>query len=358
MASLIQQHDLYYLQFYSKDRSPKRKRVALKVSVKRDAEKIRSKLERDYTLGTFDPWADDPFTYDRVILKPETLKEAREAFLETKANKAERTIETYANVTRRFVDFHGPSKLISSVEAKDVERWLDSTNAGTVSRHKYVRHLKVWFRWAKKEGLTERIATDDVRLKKMPQKFNRYLSSAEVDSIVSAIHEEARTAYWLADLVLLAVHTGLRRSELVHLQWPHVDLDAGVLTVANTESFTTKSGSERKVPLSNTARKVLQRRADEREADGSPYVFRHSEGQIDADYLTQAFKRYARKAGVGDVHFHHLRHTACSWLAERGVPVEAIRRFAGHSTIAVTERYMHLSDDVYADKISAAFNGG
>ena len=358
MPSLIQQHGKYYLQYYSKDRRPKQKRVALQVRVKRDAEKIRQKLERDYTLGTFDPWTDDPLTYDRVILKPETLREARKAFLETKASKAARTVENYTNFTGRFADFHGPDKLISSVEAQDIEAWLDSTDAGTVSRHTYVRYLRVWFRWAKKEELTERVATDGVRLKRMPKKFDRYLSEEEVERIVNVIRTEALSAFWLADLVQLAVQTGLRRSELANLRWEHINLDAGFLIVANTDTFTTKSGAERKVPLSNTARKVLERRANGEKADGCPYVFSHEDGQFDPDYISRAFKRYARKAGIGDVHLHHLRHTACSWLAERGVPIEAIRRFAGHSTIAVTERYMHLADDVYANKINAAFNGG
>lgn len=357
MASLVQQHDLYYLQFYSADRTPKRKRVALKVSVKRDAEQIRRKLERDHALGKYDPWTDDPFTYDRVILKPETLRQAADAFLATKASKAARTVATYEEAIDRFCDHRGPNTMIATVCARDVEGWLDTTNAGTVTRHKYVRHLKVWFRWAKKEGLVEHVATDAVRLKRMPRKFDRYLSPAEVDCIVEAIRENARTAFWLADLVQLAVHTGLRRGELINLQWRHVDLDARTLTVANTESFNTKSGADRKVPLSSTALDVLQRRADERDSDASPYVFSHSEGQITADYLSRAFKKYARKAGIEDAHLHLLRHTACSWLAERGVPVEAIRRFAGHSTISVTERYMHLADDVYADKITAALAG-
>lgn len=357
MPSLLQQHGKYYLQFYSKDRRPKQKRVALKVSVKRDAEKIRSKLERDYALGTFDPWTDDPLTYDRTILKPETLKEAREAFLETKASKAARTVDNYEKFTGRFTGFHGPDKVISSVTARDIEAWLDSTDTGVSSRHSYVRYLNVWFRWAKKEGLTDCVATEGVRLKRLPKKFDRYLSEEEVERIVKVIRMEAQTAFWLADLVQLAVQTGLRRSELVNLRWDHVDLDTGFLTVANTDDFTTKNGSERKVPLSDTAREVLERRSSEDAADRCPYVFSHDEGPYDPDYLSRAFKRYARKAGIGDVHLHHLRHTACSWLAERGVPVEAIRRFAGHSTLAVTERYMHLADDVYADKISAAFNG-
>lgn len=350
MASLIQQHGRYYLQFYSKDRSPKRKRVALHVRVKRDAEKIRRKLEADYATGKFDPWTDDPLTYDRVVLKPERLEDAAGAFYAAKKHLAERTQQEYRKIVSRFVDFVGAEAMVSTVRAADVQRWLDSTDAGNVTRHNYTRHLKVFFRWAKKEGLTDTVATDSVKLPKVPKKFTRFLTPAEVEAIAEAAESEGLD--WLAHVVPFAAHTGLRRSELVNLQWQHVDLGNRMLTVSNTDTFTTKSGEERKVPLSDTAVDVLEGR---REATG--YVFTHSRGQIGPDYLSAAFKRCAIAAGIEDVHLHHLRHTACSWLAERGVPVEAIRRFAGHSTIAVTEKYMAVAEDVYARQVSAALNG-
>ena len=171
------------------------------------------------------------------------------------------------------------------------------------------------------------MATDGVRLRRVPTKFPRFLTEDEVDRIVTAIRSEAKSAHWLADLVVFAVHTGLRRAELVNLEWGAVDLAGNVLTVASTETFTTKSGDERRVPLSATARAVLICRLAG--SGGAEYVFTCERGRISPDYLSQAFKRYARLAGVGDCHLHHLRHTACSWLAMRGVPVEVIRRFAG-----------------------------
>ena len=351
MASLVRQHDRFYLQFYSADRSPQRRRVPLHVTVKRDAESVRRKLERDYSLGTFDPWTDDPLTYDQVVSKPERMGEARDAFLDAKRHKAARTVEEYGKTLDRFTAHVGASTLVSNVTTKNVEAWLDSTDAGNVTRHGYVRTLKVFLRWARKKGLTSTVATDGVRLRRLPRKHPRFLTQKEVDRIVTAVREEARTAHWLADLIPFACHTGLRRSELVNLTWNAVDLDRRTLTVENTETFETKSGADRTVPLSDTAVSILERLATD--ADEG-YVWTHSDGQIDPDYLSKAFKRYARKAGLDDVHLHHTRHTACSWLAQRGVPIDAIRQFAGHSTVTVTEKYMHLSDDVYARQITSA----
>lgn len=351
MASLIQQDGLYSLQFYKTDRSPKRKRVPLRVRVKRDAEAIRRKLERDYAIGTFDPWTDDPLAYDRRHLKPERMQEASEAFFDAKSHKAPLTLKDYRKVISRFVLHIGASTPVGRVTAKDVEAWLDTTDAKDVTRHAYCRNLKVFFRWARKEGLTDVVATEDVRLRKLPRKFPRFLTHAEVERFAITVRKEARTVQWLADLVVFACHTGLRRSELVNLKWDAVDLSSGTLTVANTESFTTKSGADRKIPLSETAKAVLQRAEAGLDCE---YVFTCSNGQISPDYLSQAFKKYALKAGLKGVHLHHTRHTACSWLAQSGVPIEAIRRFAGHSTITVTEKYMHLSDNVFNSSIRDA----
>ena len=351
MASLIQQSGLYSLQFFDSTRSPKRKRVPLRVRVKRDAEAVQRKLERDYSLALFNPWTDDPLTYDRVALKPERMGDARDAFLEAKAHKAPRTLSEYGKTLGRFTEHVGPGTLVSQVTAAHVERWLDSTSAGDVTRRTYTRTVKVFCRWAVKEGIAETVATDGVRLRRVPTKFPRFLSQGEVDRIVTAVQEGAEAHAWLADLIVFAVHTGLRRGEIVNLEWDAVDLDARVVTVTNTDTFTTKNGKDRRVPLSDTAVSVLERIASE--ASG-PYVFVTSSGSLTGDYASHAFLRYARAAGIMDAHFHHLRHTACSWLAQRGVPTEAIRRFAGHSSITVTEKYTHVGDDLYSAAIQKA----
>ena len=110
MPSLVCQSGLYSLEFYSADRSPKKKRVPLRVRVRRDAETIRRKLERDASLGLFDAWEDDPRTYDAPPKpKPERLADARAAFLATKTHMTPRTFGEYEQITARFVAFAGPA---------------------------------------------------------------------------------------------------------------------------------------------------------------------------------------------------------------------------------------------------------
>ena len=74
-----------------------------------------------------------------------------------------------------------------------------------------------------------------------------------------------------------------------------------------------------------------------------------------ARYLSVRFKHFARLSGLGEqISFHSLRHTACTSLVEKGVPIEVVRQFMGHSSVLVTQKYVHLhSADVHSALLAA-----
>jgi hypothetical protein len=120
MATLVKQHGRYYLQFYDKHRSPQRKRVALKVTRKREAKKHQRRLEDAYRDQEFDPWTDDPFTFQKKDAVPETIEEATEAFLSAKkdAGRSENAIRSSGSneplCFATFVTASAPGKPIPS----------------------------------------------------------------------------------------------------------------------------------------------------------------------------------------------------------------------------------------------------
>ncbi len=61
--------------------------------------------------------------------------------------------------------------------------------------------------------------------------------------------------------------------------------------------------------------------------------------------VKRGFERAVKRAGLEDVTFHTLRHTFCSLLAMRGVPIPTIAELAGHKTIQITMRYSHLAPE-------------
>jgi integrase len=113
----------------------------------------------------------------------------------------------------------------------------------------------------------------------------------------------------LRELVTLAALTGLRQGELIAMRWDWVDFDRRVLTVTNSEQFTTKSKRARVVPLCDEARTVLLS-LNERAKDRGP-VFTRKGHPMEEQWVSKGFKKAVRAAQLPDtLHFHSLRHYA------------------------------------------------
>ena len=146
--------------------------------------------------------------------------------------------------------------------------------------------------------------------------------------------------------VLLGGHAGLRRGEMVALEWPDVDFKRGFLTVRRGEwegeVISPKGGRSRVVPMTDTLKKALN---DIRHLRGDRVFFQRDGTAVDETTLRSWMERAQRQAGLalnkGQIHI--LRHTFCSHLAMRGVPPRVIQELAGHADLTTTMRYMHLA---------------
>ena len=137
----------------------------------------------------------------------------------------------------------------------------------------------------------------------------------------------------------LAANTGLRRSELMNLRVD--DLRDNGIHVVSRAGKRTKSGKWRLVPYTAGS------------CQGIHLLIAKASGinllpTQHKDSISRAFKVCAKRAGVGGS-LHWLRHTYASHLIMQGIPVRAVQQVMGHSTIAVTEKYAHLSED-YVDQ--------
>jgi integrase len=143
--------------------------------------------------------------------------------------------------------------------------------------------------------------------------------------------------------VLLGGEAGLRRGEMIGLEWTDLDLDKRQLCVARSEwrghVGAPKSGRIRYLPLTKRLVTALRTAKHLR----GPRVLSDDEGKPLTHKMIQVMmRRVARWANVKPG-VHILRHTFCSHLAMRGAPARAIQELAGHSDLSTTPRYMHLS---------------
>ncbi len=150
----------------------------------------------------------------------------------------------------------------------------------------------------------------------------------------------------LRPIVLLALNTGLRRSELLHLGWKDVDLTAKWLCV---DGATAKNGQTRRVPLNSEALATLE--AWRKQAsDAEPRVFPGVGGQR-LKRVDRAWRGLQKRAGLQGFRFHDLRHHFASRLVQSGVDLNTVRELLGHADITMVLRYAHLSPDRLATAV-------
>lgn len=124
----------------------------------------------------------------------------------------------------------------------------------------------------------------------------------------------------------------MRLTEITSLTWQRVDFQRGCIYVTNT-----KNGKDRTIPMNDQTRSVL-------------LSLRNTSGDADKVFtalpiISMAFPKACRKAGIEDFHFHDLRHTFATRLADSGVDVVTIAALLGHSTIQMATRYTHPTDE-------------
>jgi len=148
----------------------------------------------------------------------------------------------------------------------------------------------------------------------------------------------------LMPLVIVAMNTGLRRGELLGLEWSAVDLERRLLTVT---ASTSKSQRVRHVPLNDEATDVLTRWKKQGSAEG--LVFPHKERVADS---RKAWNAVVEAAKLKDFRFHDLRHHFASRMAMAGVDMYAVQTLLGHSESSLTQRYAHLAPEHLAAAVA------
>jgi len=177
------------------------------------------------------------------------------------------------------------------------------------------------------------------RLPPPPPGRLRWLRREEYERLLKAARANPR-APWLADFIEFAVHTGMRRGEILGLEWRRVDLGERVAYL-NPEHQ--KGRRYNAVPLNDRAVAILRKRFAARERPKARYVFEYRKHRIAS--LKTSFGRARAAAGLEDVTIHDLRHTCGAWLVQAGVPIRTVAEVLRHRDIATTMRYAHLAPE-------------
>lgn len=272
--------------------------------------------------------------------------------------KLRRATVTFADISRDALAYSKAHKRTYGDDLARMERilgWFRDRSADSITPQEIERHFEQCIedeKWAPSTvnhyrsllSLTYRLAIRDGKATSNPARATRH--RREDNSRVRYLTPEEETklrtemeARWPGHSPELdiALHTGLRLSEMYGLDWQDVDLARCLILIRRG-----KNGESRYARLNSIALKALTELR--KRSDGTGAVIRNLEGEPLAG-PRYWFEKAIAKAGIADFHWHDLRHTFASRLTMAGVGLRATQDALGHKSIAMTVRYSHLAPD-------------
>jgi integrase len=264
-----------------------------------------------------------------------TLGSLVEQYLVYKTDRKKRSLREDRRIPQtRILPAFGvdrPARQLSeTLIAQYEKRRAGQVSAFTVANELTVlRHM---LRLGRKWGYLDQVP--DIEMAKKPEWRQRFLEADEIGRLLAAC-ATSRNRY-LPAIVTLALNTGMRKAEILGLEWARVDLSTSRLTL-----YRTKSGKPRGIPINRAVYDVLVGLEPE-QARREGLVFKRRDGAAWGQIRT-AFAKALERAGIKAFRFHDLRHTAASHLIMRGASLKEVQELLGHSDFKMTLRYAHLS---------------
>ena len=176
-----------------------------------------------------------------------------------------------------------------------------------------------------------------VRKPTQPKGRERVLSLAERERLLVELQPTGRRNTWMPSVVILALETAMRRSELLALRWGNINLERRTATLQMT-----KNGESRIVPLSTTAIQTLT---------SMPQSVCGAVFPITSCALAANFDNAVERAKLPDLHFHDLRHTAITNMANKLPNLIELAAVSGHKSLKMLQRYYHPDVEDLARKL-------
>ena len=318
MASLYKRNNIYWISFYKNGRHYCQ---SLKTKDRATANYLKSKIEQELTEGKYIIYEEEP-ACDKI------LKEYLKATEHYKTNKTNKDDEARI---RTFLSYAGIIN-INQITEKKLQDYLNhriSTDKITLSTaNRIISSIKAWLNFAVRRKYLFSNSIKDFKKYKSPQNPPKFLAKEEIKQILDI----SRNTH-LYPAIFTALYTGMRKKELYSLEWQNIDFERDTIIVRNKEDFTTKSKKFRIIPLHNKLKEFLKPLRKETGKCFDPTNHKH------------LFPRIIKNTGLKKIGFHHFRHTFASHLCLQGVDLYTIAQLLGHSSIAVTQQYAHLTKD-------------
>lgn len=247
-----------------------------------------------------------------------------------------------------YLDQKGVSSLnqVSRKQVLDHLMLMKSKGMSTNSISRHLVSIKIFFRYLQQEGLLDKNVTDTMDSPRLWKILPDTLSEKEVNLLLRA--PDMRKPLGVRDRAILEMFyaSGLRVSELAHLQLSNLHIEDGYIRVIG------KGRKERVIPVAQDSSNILECYLDEVRPMlcENPHVqevfVSRRETPLCRQRLWQIIKKYTKEAGImKNVTPHTLRHSFATHLLANGAPLRVIQEMLGHADIATTQIYTHVNPE-------------
>lgn len=317
--AIFKKADNWYIDYYIKGRRKRKKIGHSKKLAEQVLSDVQLKIAKGEYLGIFD---------EKKVLFEEFTKKYLDF---SKANKAwssmrrdQFSIDVLTSFFRGKYLFEMTPETVEKYKAKRLEK------VGPASVNRELACLKHMYTKAMEWQYVKANPAKGVKLLKEPPGRLRYLSADEIEALVGQCPKHIRP------IVIMALNTGMRKSEILNLRWKEIDLTNRRITVVNS-----KNNESRVIPMNNTLYQELLSLSASSEGE---FVF---SSRRDCPFIDikKGFAVAMKKAKIKEFRFHDLRHTFGSHLVMQGVDLKTVQQLLGHKEIRMTMRYSHLSPE-------------
>ena len=293
-----------------------------------------------------------------------TLKEWSEIWLENfcKAAVRQGTYENYKFFFRTYINPSLGSIELKSLSTVNCQQFLmkmftegrirGKENQGLSART--VRDIKIALHSCLQKAVDEELISKNPCSKvKLPEDKPKEMKTLSANNLAAFLNEARESDCY--ELYYLVISTGMRRGEILALEWNDIDFKAKTISVSKQLQRTpeglqvsppkTKS-SIRKISISDECVNLLKvmrgkQRLDQKLLFPSPIT----DGYRDPDAVTRKLHRMLRRAGLPDIRFHDLRHSFATLSLEQGMDIKTVSHMLGHTDAGFTmNTYMHVTD--------------
>jgi len=207
----------------------------------------------------------------------------------------------------------------------------------TLMSHAFNIAIREW-EWVKENPVTK------VKKERVNNAIECWLTQDEEERLLRV------SAKWLQEIIIFAIHTGLRQSEILDLKWSQVNMARRTMIISEQ-----KNRGVDTLPLNETAMGVLRERQKEKLCE---YVFPSSnQTRIMNRNVFRAFEIATDKAKVHNFRFHDLRHTFATRLVQSGVGIYEVQRLGRWKNASMVMRYAHHNPESLRSSIDERNNG-